>query len=188
MKRFEEMYVSEQNPFFKSFGKKANFFRIFVRGFCSMVVKTAFCVSVGNIRGGFRFWGNVFFVLENIENFFAFLSETFWHGCQNCFLRVHWNNSGMIYLKKNVQVFILSHFDRKSCTIMANFSWPSGYIVSAGLKLLSIYPQEPFEWVSFFSERNVKFLTIPDTEWKNFVHLSKIFGPGSPNWFLRKQR
>ena len=31
-------------------------------------------------------------------------------------------------------------------------------------------------------------LSFSDTDWKNYGHLSNIFGPGSPNWFLREQK
>ena len=157
MKRFEEMYVSEQNPFFIFFGQKANFFRIFVRVFCSMVVKTAFCVSVGNLRGGFRFWGNVFFCFGEYRKLFRLFVVNFLTRLSKLLSTCSLEQFGDDLFKKNVQVFILSHFDRKSCTSMANFSWPSGYIVSAGLKLFSIYPQEPFEWVPFSRKEMLNF-------------------------------
>ena len=84
-----------ENPFFNFFGQYAKIFRNLSETMAAWLTKLLSACPKELLEEN-CFWGNFFLtVLENNENFFAFSSETFWHGCQNCILRVHWNTSGI---------------------------------------------------------------------------------------------
>ena len=153
-----------------------------------MVVKTAFCVSVGNLRGGFRFWGNVFFCFGEYRKLFRLFVGNFLTRLSKLLSTCSLEQFGDDLFKKKCSSFHSLPLWPKKLHHYGKFFLAFWLYCIGRIETAFYLPSRPFEWVSFFSERNVKFLTFPDTEWKKFVHLSKIFGPGSPNWFLRKQR
>ena len=93
-------------------------------------------------------------------------SEIFWpsfklfeHGCESCLRRVHKNNL------------------KKFFGLLSIFFWTG---------LHPTYPEEQFE-AKLFSRRKKVLLTLSETDWKNFWHLSNISRRDCENWLQREK-
>ena len=178
-----------ENPFFNFFGQYAKIFRNLSETMAAWLTKLLSACPKELLEEN-CFWGNFFLtVLENNENFFAFSSETFWHGFQNCILRVHWNTSGINFwdiicsnfLSLGLWPKILQHYSEFFFGLLA-------ILFRQVCQNCLLFVLKNSLRQCFFLGKNVYVLTLWDTDWKNFGHLSNIFGRGFPKSFLREQR